>query len=148
MKKEKALLGGEASGHFFLPGTFPGDALFAALRLLEILKENKMTLARFHSDFPERFSTYDVKVELSPELTEDLFAHLKSRAQQMGGEVSTVDGVRAVFEDGWGIVRRSVTEPVVSCRFEASTSTKTLRLVENWLQDVPEIQRNVLKSLN
>jgi phosphomannomutase/phosphoglucomutase len=148
MEKEKAVLGGEASGHFFLPGSFPGDALFAALRLLEILKESKTTLGQFLGNFSERFSTHDVKIQLNQESVTDLFDLLKSRACQMGGEVSTIDGVRAVFEDGWGIVRLSVTEPVISCRFEAPTYPKALRLIENWLQDIPELQQNILKSLN
>jgi phosphomannomutase/phosphoglucomutase len=148
MGREKALLGGESSGHFFLPGIFPGDALYASLRLLEMLKENNKTLGQFNDDFPQRFSTHDIKLELTQEMTSKLFTQLKSRAQQMGGKVSMVDGVRAVFGDGWGIVRMSVTEPVLSCRFEASTDKKTFQLIEEWLQDDPAIQKAVLKRLN
>ncbi|HJT25662.1 MAG TPA: hypothetical protein VJ873_13890, partial [bacterium] len=147
MQKERALLGGEASGHFFLPGGFPGDALYACLRLLELLKESRQTLYEAWRDFPRRISTHDIKFDLAPDQTDPLYDALHSRAQEIGGVVSTLDGVRAVFEEGWGIVRRSVTEPHVSCRLEAPNTAKLTRLAENWFRDFPEIQQKVLKKI-
>lgn len=147
MQKEKATLGGEASGHFFLPGAFPGDALFAALRLLEILKEGRKPLSHFRESFPERVSTHDVKLELSEEAVSKLYGALRSRADSMGAKVYTVDGVRAVFEDGWGIARMSVTEHVLSCRFEATTEKRIRAIIEEWFQDYPEIRQMILKKL-
>ena len=147
MKAEKALLGGESSGHFFLPGVFPGDALFACLRVLEILKESRKTLGQYFDQFPSRVSTHDIKFEINSDLVSKLYEGLKKRADSMGGKVSSLDGVRAVFEEGWGIVRMSVTQPYLSCRFEAENSKKIKMMVEEWLQDFPEIQQAVLKKL-
>ena len=147
MQKEKALLGGESSGHFFLPGGFPGDALYACLRLLELLKENGQSLYELSREFPQRVSTHDVKFDLSVDRTAPLFDALSVRAKELGGKISTLDGIRAIFEDGWGIVRRSVTEPYVSCRLEASTIAKLTKLTESWLRDFPDIQQKVLKKI-
>ncbi len=147
MQEEKAALGGEASGHFFLPGDFPGDALFACLRLLEILKDRQQSLAQFYEQFPVRVSTHDIKLQLPEDMISKLYEALKSRARDMGGSISTVDGVRAVFEEGWGIARKSVTEPVLSCRFEAPNTKKLMALIQSWLQDYPEVQQMILKKL-
>jgi len=147
MQKEKALLGGEASGHFFLPGAFPGDALFACLRLLELLKESRQSLFELARNFPKRVSTHDVKFHLPADETTRLYEGLETRAREMGGKVSTLDGVRAVFAEGWGIVRRSVTEPYVSCRLEAPNSAKLGKLATDWLRDFPEIEQGVLKKI-
>ena len=147
MIREGSLLGGESSGHFFLPGLFPGDALFACLRVLEILKEKHTTLYQFFDQFPPRVSTHDIKLELSPEVIERLYEALKKRAVEMGGEVTTLDGVRAVFEGGWGIVRKSVTQPCLSCRFEAPNQKKVESLVEEWFQDDPGVRKMVLDKI-
>jgi phosphomannomutase / phosphoglucomutase len=147
MQKEKALMGGEASGHFFLPGDFPGDALYACLRVMEILKDKKQTLAQFFEKFPNRVSTHDIKIKLSEDAVSKFYSALESRAKEMGAMIYTVDGVRAVFGDSWGIVRKSVTEPVVSCRFEGPDNGKVKTLIENWLQDSPEILQEILKKI-
>ncbi|HEY5040040.1 MAG TPA: phosphomannomutase/phosphoglucomutase, partial [bacterium] len=145
MQEEKAILGGEASGHFFLPGSFPGDALFACLRILEILKESRKTLSQLFDQFPQRFSTHDIKLKIPMDMTPQLYEALKNRAQSLGAKVSMVDGVRAVFEEGWGIVRKSVTEPVVSCRLEGPSEKQVRSLIEKWFQDYPEIKQTLLK---
>ncbi len=144
IEKEKALLGGEASGHFFLPGGFPSDALYACLRVLEILKHNEMSLAQFFEKFPVRVSTHDIKVQMPDSAVPPFFSSLEKRAKELGATVYTVDGVRAVLADGWGIIRKSVTEPVISCRFEGPNKMKVRAFIEKWLQDSPEILKEIL----
>jgi len=147
MLKEKAVLGGEASGHFFIPGLFPGDALYTFLKLLEILKESGQTLGKLFDAYPPCVSTHDVKMECKPEILPELYKALEARAREMGGEVSTIDGVRAVFPEGWGILRASVTEPVLSCRFESSDKKKLTKMVEAWLKDQPALLELVLHRI-
>jgi phosphomannomutase/phosphoglucomutase len=147
MQKEKALMGGEASGHFFLPGDFPGDALYACLRVMEILKDKEMTLGKYFEKFPPRVSTHDVKIRMSDDAVIKFYSALESRAKELGAMVYTVDGVRAVFDECWGIVRKSVTEPVVSCRFEGPDSAKVKKTIEDWLQDSPEVLQEILKKI-
>jgi phosphomannomutase/phosphoglucomutase len=147
MQKEKALMGGEASGHFFLPGDFPGDALYACLRVMEILKNKKLTLSQFFKKFPSRVSTHDIKIHMTEDAVTAFYLALESRAKELGAIIYKVDGIRAVFGESWGIVRKSVTEPVVSCRFEGPDNVKVKTLIENWLQDSPGILQEVLKKL-
>ncbi|HET9869441.1 MAG TPA: hypothetical protein VFR02_02940, partial [bacterium] len=146
MRREGAVLGGEASGHFFLPGGFPGDALFAGLTVLEILQEGQKPLSQYFERFPDRVTTHDLRVPLEPAAVTEVYAKLKSKAEVLGAKVSTVDGVRAVFQEGWGIARRSVTEQVLSFRLEAPNRRKLEELSGLWLQEFPEIQQLVLKS--
>ncbi len=146
MQKERAPLGGEASGHFFLPGGFPGDALFAALKVLEILQKEQKPLSKFFERYPERVSTQDVRIPLEDAAVSEIYEKLKSKAEGLGAKVSTVDGVRAVFQEGWGIARRSVTEQVLSFRLEASSWRQLEELSGLWLQEFPEIRQLVSKS--
>lgn len=148
MQKEKAVLGGEASGHFFIPGPFPGDALYTSLVLLSILKERNTTLGTLFESFPERVSTHDVKIEMGFEALPGLYEDLANKARQMGGEVSMVDGVRVVFQEGWGILRASVTEPVLSCRFEAPNRKKLTALVQELLRDHPLLLERVMRRID
>jgi len=147
-KKEKAHMAGEASGHFFLPGPFPGDALYACLVLLKTLKGRGQTLSQALPPFPKRISTHDIKIPMEFEGAQAVFEGLKTRALAMGGTVSGTDGVRAVFKDGWGIARLSVTEPVLSCRFEAEDLLKLKGLAEDWLIDFPEILKPTAQRIS
>ncbi len=147
MKKSKSLLGGEASGHFFLPGSFPGDVLYACLRLLELLKGSQKSLSEVCAAFPVRVSTHDVNLAISPEKVPSFYESLKNRALEKGAKVSTLDGVRAVFDDGWGIVHNSGIEPFLSCRFEAPTLGKLTQLIKLWLCDHPEVQEKIFRDI-
>jgi len=147
MQKEKALLGGESSGHFFLPGDFPGDALYACLRVMEILKNKEMSLGQYFEKFPNRVSTHDIKVQMSESDILKFYSSLEHRANELGATIYKVDGVRAVLGDCWGIVRKSVTEPVVSCRFEGPDNARVKSFMENWLQGSPDVLRELLKKL-
>jgi len=147
MQKEKALLGGEASGHFFLPGNFPGDALYACLRVMEILKNKELSLGQYFEKFPNRVSTHDMKVQMSESQVSEFYDSLENRAKELGATIYKVDGVRAVLGENWGIARKSVTEPVVSCRFEGPDRDSVKSFMENWLKDSPDVLQELVKKL-
>ncbi len=147
-KLEKAIMAGEASGHFFLQGPFPGDALYACLALLKTLKNQGKTLSQAIPDLPHRLSTHDVKLPMDTVRAQVVFEGLKSKAMMMGGEVSGFDGVRAVFKEGWGIVRLSVTEPVLSCRLEAESKSKLKGIAGEWLESFPEILAPMVERIS
>lgn len=86
LQMEKAALGGEASGHFFLPGSFPGDALYACLKLLELMKESGQALSELCRAFPTRVSTHDIKFDMTPDMANQLYESLNARAREMGGK--------------------------------------------------------------
>jgi len=148
MRKEGALLAGEASGHFFLPGMFPGDALFTLLAFIEVLQGLGMPLSKAREAFPPRVSSNDLKVHFEMDRLPALVGKLARRARALGANVSELDGVRAVFPEGWGIVRASVTEPVLSCRFEAQSLAHLREMVASWFQDVPEMRDDLLGRIS
>lgn len=141
MKEMNAPLAGEMSGHMFFGGDYFGfdDALFAAARLLEIVSRQPFGLATLLADLPKTSATPELRVDW-PE--DEKFVIAERAAAHFGKQypVSTIDGVRITFPNGWGLVRASNTQPVLVMRFEA-TDTASLaqyrRTVEDWL----EIQR-------
>jgi phosphomannomutase / phosphoglucomutase len=121
MKEEAAPLAGEMSGHMFFGGDYLGfdDALFAAARLLEIVSRQPFGLAALLSDLPPTIATPEIRVEVPEErkfeLVERAVAHYAARYP-----VSTIDGVRITFPNGWGLLRASNTQPILVLRFEAT----------------------------
>lgn len=122
MKEEKALLAGEMSGHIFFADRYFGfdDALYATARLLEIVSTSGLGLDDLLSDVPKSFSTPEIRVDCPDSLkfavVERVTDHFKARYDTID-----IDGVRVRFDDGWGLVRASNTQPVLVMRFEASS---------------------------
>jgi phosphomannomutase / phosphoglucomutase len=121
MKQLNAPLAGEMSGHIFFGGDYFGfdDALFAAARLLEIVSRAPGGLAGLLADLPRTFATPELRVDCADELkfplVEKASAWFAARYP-----VSTIDGVRISFPNGWGLVRASNTQPILVLRFEAT----------------------------
>jgi phosphomannomutase/phosphoglucomutase len=133
-----APLAGEMSGHMFFGGDWYGfdDALFAAARLLRYVAELGGPLSRLLADLPVTVSTPELRVDCPDELK---FPLVERAAQYFGARypVSTLDGVRITFTDGWGLLRASNTQPVLVMRFEAGTAAALAAHraeVENWLK--------------
>ena len=124
MEKEQALIGGELSCHFFFKDRYFGydDGVYAALRVIERLVANKDALELFLSDYPKRISSPELRITCAQGEGVILVDALKKKLQGMKDlEISTVDGVRIMLSQGWGIVRASNTQPVVCVRFESDT---------------------------
>ena len=122
MRETGALLAGEMSGHMCFKDNYFGfdDAIFAACRVLEIVASSPQKLSEMLSDLPKTFSTPEIRVDcpdtLKFKIVEELTEHFRSRY-----EVVDIDGVRIQFDNGWGLVRASNTQPVLVLRFEAKT---------------------------
>jgi phosphomannomutase/phosphoglucomutase len=143
MKEEGAELAGEMSGHVFFADRYFGydDAIYASCRLLEILSNEKRLLSALLSDVPKTYATPEIRLSCSDEEKFDLVRRLRDRIALVAPEarVIDVDGVRAVFADGWGLVRASNTGPVLVLRFEARTPERLQairELFEGLLQDL------------
>jgi phosphomannomutase/phosphoglucomutase len=137
MKEEHAPIAGEMSGHMFFTEGFYGhdDALYAAARLLRILADSKQTVDQLLADVPRFVSTPEMRVDCpddrKEQVTRDALAHFRAKYP-----VSDVDGVRILFEGGWGLIRSSNTQPILVLRFEASSEARLAELraeVEGWL---------------
>ncbi|HUL29192.1 MAG TPA: phosphomannomutase/phosphoglucomutase [Thermodesulfobacteriota bacterium] len=134
MREEKAALGGEMSGHIFFADRYFGydDAVYASCRLIELLSGTDKKLSQLLSDVPKTFITPEIRVDCPDEIKFAVVEAVK-QALKKDHPVIDVDGVRVRFEDGWGLVRASNTQPVLVLRFEALTQDRL-----HWMKDLIE----------
>ncbi|PPV05175.1 phosphomannomutase/phosphoglucomutase [Xanthomonas bromi] len=135
MRETDAELAGEMSGHFFFKERWYGfdDGIYAAARLLEILAQREQTPSEVLDALPESISTPEIKVPVKGD-AHALVARFVARAQASeespfeSARLSTIDGLRADFVDGWGLVRASNTTPILVLRFEADSEAALQRI--------------------
>jgi len=140
MKEEHALLAGEMSGHIFFAHRWFGfdDGIYSSARLLELLSRTEAPLSALLADVPHTESTPELRMDCPEEKKFEVVR----RAQEFFAsryEAVTVDGVRVVFPDGWGLVRASNTQPLLVLRFEAKTRARLdeiRALVEGKVQEL------------
>jgi len=125
MKEERAALGGEMSGHIFFADRYFGydDAIYASCRLIELLSKTDRKLSTLLSDVPKTFITPEIRVDCADEIKFKVVEKVKEELRK-DYPVIDVDGVRVKFEDGWGLVRASNTQPALVLRFEALTQDR------------------------
>jgi len=123
MKKENAILAGEMSGHIFFKHRYFGydDAIYTTGRVLEVLTGNTKALDELMADVPVTHVTPELRMDCPDELkfpvVEACVASFKATH-----EVIDIDGARVLFDEGWGLVRASNTQPVLVLRCEANTA--------------------------
>jgi len=122
MREEKALLGGEMSGHIFFADRYFGydDAIYASCRLLEIISQTDKRISELLGDVPKAYNTPEIRVDCPDDRKFSIVEKVKESFRREYPVVD-VDGVRVLFPDGWGLVRASNTQPVLVLRFEART---------------------------
>lgn len=140
LKTEGAALAGEMSGHIFFGNRFFGydDALYAALRLLEIISKTGKKTSELLEGVPSTFSTPEIRVDCPDEIKFQVAEKAKEEFRKEH-KVIDVDGVRIEFPDGWGLIRASNTQPALVLRFEAMTSERLQEirsLIEGKLEEV------------
>ncbi len=136
MREEKALLAGEMSGHLFFADRYFGydDALYAAMRLLEIVSQSNDAIEEFLSDIPVTYSTPEIRIDCPDRAKFGVVAAVKDFFRG-AYRINDIDGVRIEFDEGWGLVRASNTQPVLVLRFE-STSEKGLARIRELIEGV------------
>jgi phosphomannomutase/phosphoglucomutase len=129
MKTEHAAVAGEMSGHIFFADEYFGfdDAVYASLRLLRILAAAGRPLSTLLADVPKTFSTPEIRVECPDERKFEVVAALTAEFAARR-EVLDVDGMRVNYEDGWGLLRASNTQPVLVLRFESTSREGLARI--------------------
>lgn len=152
MRDEGAILAGEFSGHIFIGDRYFGydDAIYAGLRLIEIMKTTGRDLQELLADVPQKYSTPEIRVECAEDKKVEIVDKMvkKFRDYQSRGSspyviqnIDTTDGVRVVLEHGWILVRSSNTQPVIVVRAEAD-SEDSLRQYKAFIeQEINEVQR-------
>jgi phosphomannomutase/phosphoglucomutase len=136
MRDEDALLAGEMSGHIFFADRYYGfdDALYAACRLLEIVSKSEEPLHAMLSDLTQYESTPELRIACDDDRKFDVVDAVRSHFSKTH-DVIDVDGARIQFEDGWGLIRASNTQPVLVLRFEA-LSADALKEIKRTVADV------------
>jgi len=128
-----ALLAGEMSGHIFFKERWYGfdDGIYSAVRLCEILASTSESASAMFKRFPEDVSTPEINIQVTEDEKFDLVTQLQS-AHFLTGNVSTIDGIRVDYADGWGLVRASNTTPVLVLRFEGQNQAVLQRIKEEF----------------
>ncbi len=158
MKEEAAVLAGEMSGHMFFADRYFGydDAVYASCRLVEILAKAQQPLSALVADLPRSVVTPEIRVDLPDTVKFDVVERIRQRfteyvktKQSLGPRklalknLITIDGVRAVFDEGWGLIRASNTQPALVLRFEA-TSSAQLNVIRALIEDELAVAKQAL----
>jgi phosphomannomutase / phosphoglucomutase len=150
MKQTGALLAGEMSGHMFFAHRWFGfdDAMYAGARLLELLSRSPMTLSQIASALPVLSSTPELRIDC-PDASKFAVVQAVTAAMRARVDVRNVidiDGVRAVWSTGWGLVRASNTQAALVMRCEANNDTELANIVAI-LQSAIEVARVACNAL-
>lgn len=133
MKETGAQLGGEMSGHIFFKERWYGfdDALYTAGRLLEILSADDRPVSEIFSEIPDSVNTPEINIAFEVDGAHHEFMEkFVANSSFDGADINTIDGLRADFPDGWGLVRASNTTPCLVVRFEAE-SDAAIKKIQN-----------------
>ena len=139
LNEARALLAGELTGHMFFNERYFGydDAIYASVRLLEILSNSDRPLSALLADLPKTVSTPEIRIAC-PDERKFIIADLAKDYFRKHYDIIDIDGVRVQFPDGWGLIRASNTQPALVLRFEARTADQLnayRAIVENKLKD-------------
>jgi len=146
MKESGALLAGEMSGHIFFKERWYGfdDGLYSAARMLEILAADNRAVSEIFNELPNDVSTPEITVHLDTDGAQHEFIDkFVQQSNFTDATLSTIDGVRADFDYGWGLVRASNTTPSLVIRFEAETEEKLNQLKADFKTQIHTVDPNI-----
>jgi len=151
MERNHALLGGELSCHFFFHDRYFGydDGIYALMRLLEIITSSGKSLQELIAVFPKKFSTAEIRLACAEEQKQMIINALKHYfSQRADADIVTIDGIRVTMPYGWGIVRASNTQPVLSMRFESETEQGLADIKQDFIDLLSQyFDRKTLQAL-
>ena len=130
MAELAAPLAGEMSGHIFFADRYYGfdDALYAAIRLLDIVAHGDQSLAEMRDALPQVVNTPEIRFEISEDRKFAVIDEVKTRLAGTADKVDDTDGVRVLNEDGWWLLRASNTQAVLVVRCESASDVGLARL--------------------
>ncbi len=140
-----AMLAGEMSGHIFFNDRWYGfdDAMYCAARLLEIIAKDKRPSAEIFAALPDAISTPEILVYVGEGRAVKIIELLLQSLPFPGAQINSVDGIRAEFPEGWGLVRASNTTPCLMLRFEAENELALERIKMNFRQAIESVAPEV-----
>jgi phosphomannomutase/phosphoglucomutase len=146
MKKEKAILAGEMSGHMFFANDWYGfdDALLAAAKVIEIASSSKMKISEMVSEQPNYFASPEYRVDF-PDSKKFGFVEKAKKHFSKKYKIIDVDGARILFPNGWALVRASNTQPKLIVRMEGKTKKDLEEITKKFLSEVKEFYPKGIK---
>lgn len=132
----KSPIGGELSGHIFFKERWYGfdDGIYVAARLLEIVAQDGRSSADIFAEVPNSINTPELKLNIAEDLKFKLIENFITKANFEDANVTTIDGIRVDFKDGFGLMRASNTSPAITFRFEGDTK-EALERIEKIFKD-------------
>lgn len=133
--------GGELAGHIFFNDKFNGfdDGVYCALRMAEILSNTDKKASELTDGINTYYSTEELKMSVADDVKFQKVDEIRAYCEEKGYKTLTIDGCKALFDDGFALVRASNTGPNITMRFEAQT--------EQRLKEIQEEFENVLHSI-
>ena len=146
MRETEAELAGEMSGHFFFAERWFGfdDGIYAAARLLEILDVAGQPPEAVFAALPDGVSTPEIKVDAPEGDPHGFVDRFRLVAKFEGARLSTIDGLRVDWPDGWGLVRASNTTPVLVMRFDADSTAAMVRIQQAFREQIALVQPDLV----
>jgi phosphomannomutase/phosphoglucomutase len=145
LKETGAALAGEMSGHIFFKERWFGfdDGLYAAARLLEILSADPRPSSEVFKELPDSINTPELNVALEEGENFSFVKKLLASNQFTDAKVTDIDGLRADYPEGWGLVRASNTTPSLVIRFEAETPAGLKAIQEKFRVAMTRVKSNI-----
>ena len=146
LKETGAALAGEMSGHIFFNDRWFGfdDALYSAARMIEILSKDFRSSAEVFAQFPDSIRTQELNVDMEEGESFVFMERLLAEENFTGGKISTIDGMRVDFSNGFGLVRVSNTAPSLDIYFEADSNEALLSIQNQFRQLMKKIKPNIV----
>ena len=137
MKETKAPLAGEMSGHIFFADRYYGfdDAIYAAIRLINIVLEDGRPLSQIRKEIAKSFSTPEIRIDCSEEEKFTTVDQIKAKLRSENRDFNDVDGLRVSDENGWWLLRASNTQSVLVARCEGK-SEEDLKILKQNLKEI------------
>ena len=132
-----ALLGGEMSGHIFFNDNWYGfdDAIYSALRMIEILSKKELTTHEVFNSYPKYFATPEINLKIPEQDKFKIIDEIKLLIKSSEYDLIDIDGIRLENENSWGLVRASNTSPNLVLRFEGKTENNLLE-IKNYFKEI------------
>jgi phosphomannomutase/phosphoglucomutase len=145
IKETNAAIAGEFSGHICFSERWYGfdDALYSAVRLLELLSATRQNVDEVFDKYPTTFTTPELKILTSETHKFWVMDQLSANADFGDGRLTLIDGIRVDYEDSWGLIRPSNTSPVLSLRFEADTQEALDRIQDEFQVQLANVDHSL-----
>ena len=150
LRKTNAHLAGEMSGHIFFNDDWYGfdDAHYSGFRLIKILIENESELSELLGEFPDGFTTPEINLDVDEDKKFQIVDQFKKNASFENASVSTLDGLRVEFGDGWGLLRASNTTPKLVLRFEGTSQKSLDGIIRKFNDEFQKVHPNLDKIID